>query len=346
MIPQTQLDRLARAEGDPGAPSDAPVVVLGVSRSGTTLLKEMLDAHPDLAIPSESYFVPQLWSRHGERPGADAFLDDVERLARIREWGLTREDVASRLPERPSFPEAVGAIYRAYAAARGKRRFGDKTPSYMQRLPLLEHAFPGARYVHLIRDGRDAGLSFLDMRRRPTFNWARPRGLGSFAAQWRREVEAARRFGREGVAGRYMEVRYEDLVAGPERALREVCAFLGLDFAPAMLEYHRHLDPERMPDHSGLAEPPRSGSRRWREQMSSGDAELFEAIGGGLLADLGYARAHPSPSVGARLRAHVVRAALAARIASFDLAVAAVRKSPVWRLRQVYIRRMHEEGSR
>jgi hypothetical protein len=158
------------------ARSAAPVVVLGVSRSGTTLLKEMLDRHSALAIPTESYFVPQLWARHGPRPQREAFLADVARLARIAEWGVTPRMVAERLPAKPTFAAAVAAIYRAYADARGKPRFGDKTPAYMQRLDLLEVAFPGALYVHLVRDGRDAALSLLAMRRRPRFNWARPRG--------------------------------------------------------------------------------------------------------------------------------------------------------------------------
>jgi hypothetical protein len=307
------------------------VVVLGVSRSGTTLLKEMLDAHPQLAIPSESYFVPQLWHRHGQVPGREPFLDDVGRLPRIREWGISREDVASRLPERPSFPEAIEAIYGAYADTRGKPRFGDKTPAYMQRLPLLERAFPGAAYLHLIRDGRDAALSFLAMRRRPSFNWARPRGVAAFAAQWRREVQAARRFGSDRAAGRYLELRYEDLIAEPEGALRDVCAFLRLEYVPAMLEYHRRdRDPGHMVDHRALARSPRPGARRWREQMAPGDVTRFEAIAGELLADLGYEISVRSPRVTSRLRGWLERALLEMRIVSFDVAVAAARKSPLW----------------
>jgi hypothetical protein len=320
-------------------PEAAAVVVLGVSRSGTTLLKEMLDGHPVLAIPSESYFIPQLWDRHGRRPDKEAFLADVERLARVREWGVTRDQVSMRLPQRPDFAEAIGAIYRAYAEARGKPRFGDKTPSYMQRLPLLEQAFPGARYVHLIRDGRDAALSFLSMRRKPRFNWARPRGVGSFAAQWRREVEGGRQFGRQTAPRRYLEIRYEDLVVEPERILRETCRFLGLEFDPAMLDYHRRVDRERVPDHQGLAQPPRRGMRRWQDEMSPRDVETFEAVAGGLLTELGYERRHLSLAVSARARGRLERTALAARIASFDSALSLVRRSPLWRVRQVYIRR-------
>jgi hypothetical protein len=289
--------------------TDAPVVVLGVSRSGTTLLKQMLDRHPQLAIPTESYFLPQLWDRHGERPDRKAFLADLPPLARLRDWGVTDADVAERLPADPSFPEAVQAIYRAYADARGKPRFGDKTPSYMQELDLLERAFPGARYVHLIRDGRDAALSFVGLTRKPTFNLARPRGIGGFAVQWRREVEAARRFGRERLSGRYCELRYEDLVADPEPALRKVCALIELGYDPGMLAYHERsgerldelgdLAPrgerrgrdegERRAAHALASTPPTAArTEAWRTEMPPADREAFEAVAGGLLSELGY----------------------------------------------------------
>lgn len=316
-----------------------PVIVLGVSRSGTTLLKEMLDRHSALAIPTESYFVPQLWDRHGERPERAAFLEDVGRLARIREWGVTPDAVAERLPKEPAFADAIGAVYRAYADLRGKPRYGDKTPSYMQRLDVLERAFPGALYVHLVRDGRDAALSFLAMKRRPRFNWARPRGLLSFAAQWRRELEAARAFGARLGAGRYRELRYEDLVADPERELRGVCEFLGLEFEPGLLEYHRDVDATSLVDHPKLAEPPGAGRSDWRTQLEPGQQESFEAVAGPLLDAYGYERRFPRPSAAAQARAVAERAALAARIRSWDASLALVRRSPAWRLRQVYIRR-------
>ena len=322
----------------------APVVVLGVSRSGTTLLKQMLDRHPQLAIPTESYFVPQLWDRHGERPDREAFLADVARLARLRDWGVTPADVAERLPAGAGFAESVQAIYRAYADARGKPRFGDKTPSYMQRLDVLERAFPGARYIHLVRDGRDAALSFLALQRKARFNPTRPRSVPAFAVQWRREIEGARRFGQEMVAGRYEEMRYEDLATHPEESLRKACAFLGLEFDPAMLAYHRDPDAGSLRDHPRLAEPPALSASGWRDRMTPSQAEVFEAIAGDLLTDFGYERAHPDPSAGGRARARVRRAASAASLAVWNGALVAVRKSPVWRLRQAYVRRTFEEG--
>ncbi len=318
------------------------MVLLGVSRSGTTLLKEMLDQHPSLAIPPESYFITQLWDRHGEWPAPEAFVSDIGRLARVREWGVTPADVRERLGERPDFAAAIQAVYKAYADARGKSRFGDKTPAYMQRLDVVERAFPGALYVHLVRDGRDAGLSFMEMRRRPRFSWARPRSLGAFAAQWRREVEGARRFARERAAGRYLELRYEDLVAWPESTLRGVCGFLGLEFDPRMLAYYQNA--KSLPDHPRLVRPPTPG-RRWREQMAPRDAECFEAVGGKLMTELGYQRAHPEPSTSIRARALIHRAWLEARIVLWDAALALVRRSPIWYLRQLHIRRTFRTGS-
>ena len=315
-----------------------PIVILGVSRSGTTLLKEMLDRHSQLAIPSESYFVPQLWHRHGAEAERDAFVEDLRRLARVAEWGVDPEEVRRRLPERAPFHEAVQAIYRVYAEARGKTRFGDKTPAYMQALDALERAFPGAWYVHIVRDGRDACLSFLAMRRRPRFNWARPRGVAGFAAQWRREVERGRRFGATTAFGRYVELRYEDLVAEPARRLREICEFLGLEFEPRMLEYHRDIEESRLLDHPLLAEPPKEARSRWRRQMSPEDVRRFEAIAGDLLERLGYDR-EQRIEPRHRLRAAADRAAYGARVASWHASLALVRRTPVWRARQVYIRR-------
>ena len=99
--------------------------------------------------------------------------------------------------------EAIAAVYEAYAAERGKPRWGDKTPLYMQHLPLLEQLFPGARFVHLIRDGRDAALSFLSVPEGiMTEGWGYPRDAAGFASQWATEVRAARALGdRVGRAG-------------------------------------------------------------------------------------------------------------------------------------------------
>ena len=159
-----------------------------------------------------------------------------------------------------------------------------------------------ARFVHLIRDGRDVALS------------RRARGMGAgkpmakTAELWRRRIEGARTAAR-ALPGRYLELRYEDLVADPEPALRRVCEQVELDYDPAMLTYHAGADErlaelgdlapvesraarpgaERAAAHALTTRPP-SGARvgTWRTEMSPADAEAFEAVAGDLLRDLGY----------------------------------------------------------
>jgi hypothetical protein len=324
--------------GTGGIDVSDPVVILGVSRSGTTLLREMLNRGPELAIPSESYFVPQLWDRHGPSPDVDAAIADLVTTPRVREWGISEHDIRSRVGPRARFADIVTAVYRAYAERSRKSRWGDKTPLYMQHLDVLEHAFPGARYVHIVRDGRDAALSFAGMRRRARFNLARPRSLDAFACQWRREVGDARRFGEQVARERYVEVRYEDLVRDPEPHLRRICKRAGLTFDAAMLEYHRHAGSAAGEDHRRLAEPPALRTR-WPEEMDRAALRRFEAIAGDRLSELGYPLIHPPAERRLATYAAAARGAYDLRVAAWRAGLAAYRRTPAWRLRQLALSR-------
>ncbi len=309
--------------------SAPPLFVLGVRRSGTTLLRVILDRSQELAVPDESYFVPQLADRHSGTVDVDDFVDDLRRLPTLRDWGVPTEEVRARL--RPGMPlgAAVAAVYETYAARCGKARWGDKTPMYMAHLPLLERLFPQARYVHLIRDGRDACLSFLAMPRGiVTEGWGHPRTAAGFACQWRTEVEAAGALGRR-VGGRYLEVRYEDLVSGPAPVVERICAFAGLAFEPGMLDYAGAVDVSAKPHQQRLRQVPTPGVRHWRDQMPAPDVAAFEAVAGDVLGGLGYEMA-TRPATGARLRGRAELAGYAAKSAAWRAAGRAVRRSPLW----------------
>ena len=311
----------------------APLLILGVRRSGTTLLRVMLDRHSELALPDESYFVPQLAHRHGDRPDPERFLDDLRRLPTLRDWDVESDAVAERLYPGMTLGEAIGAVYQVYADRRGKRRWGDKTPMYMQHLPLLERLWPDARFVHLVRDGRDAALSFLGM---PagivTRTWAHPTDAAGFACQWATEVRAARAL-RRRVGSRYLELRYEQLVREPETALRRVCEHAALRYEPAMLDYAGEVDVSAKPHQQRLRQPPTPGVRDWRRELPRRDALAFEAIAGDVLAELGYELlddAHARrPSAWARGRLAHYRALSA----GWNAAAYALQRSPVWRRR-------------
>ena len=287
-----------------------------------------------LAIPDESYFIPQLAARHRREVDVAAFVDDLRRLPTLQEWGVSVEEVAARLRPPVTLTAGISAVYEVFAAKRGKAHWGDKTPMYMQHLSLLERLFPDALYLHLIRDGRDAALSFLQMPEGVvTRTWAHPRSLAGFACQWRTEVRAARRLGRRVGVHRYLELRYESLVADPERELQRACAFAGLAYEPAMLEYADEVDVRRKPHQQSLRRPPTPGLRDWRREMSAEGAREFEGIAGDVLSELGYklsgsgAGRGPSPLARARL------ATYAALGAAWRAAGYAVRRSPLWERR-------------
>jgi hypothetical protein len=310
-----------------------PLFVLGVSRSGTTLLRVILDRSPGLAIPDETFFIPQLASRHQSPVDPESFLDDLRRLPRLAAWEVSAADLAARLRPGMSVSEALDATFSAYAAKHGKPRWGDKTPMYMRHLGLIDRLFPDAQYVHLVRDGRDAALAFLDM---PggvvTRTWAHPRSAAGFACEWSTEVERARALGRRVGPSRYFEIRYEELVADTAAVVESVCAFAGAPFETTMLEYSKAVDVSEKPHHQRLLQPPTKGVRDWRTQMGDEDVRAFEAIAGGVLADLGYELRGPRPD-GRGARTHASLAWYRARMGAWNAASSVLQRSPLWRRR-------------
>lgn len=273
--------------------------IVGCGRSGTTLIRAMLDSHPMLAVPPESHFIPSLarrraaYLRGGDILDAERFVSDLRRHPRFRRWSLPPEDVLKALAESSptNIADAIRIVFHLYAARQGKSRYGDKTPRYVLKIGSLAELFPEARFIHIIRDGRDVALSLLDI------------GGGRVedaALYWRRHVVRGRTAGTRLGPDRYREVRYEDLVADPESRLRSLCEFLDLRFEDSMLRYFERAS-DLLPGmgdprlHQRLRLPPTSGLRDWQRQMSADDSALFDVLAGDLLTELGYERAARVP---------------------------------------------------
>jgi len=282
--------------------SPAPFVV-GVPRSGTTLLRLMLDAHPVLAIPPETHFIsaaPRAVS--SSREPARALCSMLLESPRWGDFGIEERALLERLEALEPFvlADAVRAFYLLYAERFGKRRWGDKTPPYLASMTTIRALLPEARFVHLIRDGRDVGCSILPR------SWG-PTTIAEAAAWWRRQILHARRQA-SNLSG-YMELHYEELTAHPERALKAVCALIDLPYDGGMLGYHRRADErmneidrdlhdrtgrvsvsasERRQMHVLTRQPPQAGLSRWREELTRKQVLEFETVAGDLLEELGY----------------------------------------------------------
>jgi hypothetical protein len=182
--------------------------------------------------------------------------------------------------------------------------------------------------VHLIRDGRDAALSFLQMPEGTfTRTWAHPKTPAQFACLWRKEVADARALGHGVGATRYHEVRYEALVADPDTTVGGICAFAGIPFESAMLEYAGAVDVSSKPHQQRLLAPPTTGVRSWRDDMSAADVAAFDAVAGDLLRELEY---DVSTGRSSSPRAALARGWYDTRLAAWNASASLLQRSPLW----------------
>jgi hypothetical protein len=283
-------------------------IIVGAPRSGTTLLRFMLDSHPELAIPPETGFLvlgPNLRGREDKlrEKFVRGIINFPIKSPSWPDFEISEESFRASLSEINPFTVAEGyrAFYRLYAARFGKSRWGDKTPLYCLELDTIRNILPEARFIHIIRDGRDAALSLRRMWFSP--GWE----IETQAAYWRQCVLAARRAG----AGcpDYLEVRYEDLILRTRETLNRICTFIDLDYDGAMLRYYTRT-PERLKEHKGrflsdgtmlrsqeqrlsqqmrTTEPPDPACVfAWKQAMSAEERNKFQLIAGDLLREMGY----------------------------------------------------------
>jgi sulfotransferase family protein len=281
----------------------------GCHRSGTTLLQRMLDHHPMLAMGNDSHFIQDCMgdpSTPVDRPLTDEVVECVRWYPQLRRLRLPDSAVDRAAAGASTYGEFVSLLYTELATARGKPLAGEKSPVYIRHIPLLDRLFPWVKFVHLIRDGRDVALSLKERvppNRGPRrFTLWDEEPLAVCALFWERTITRGRHDGEGFAAGRYLELRYEALVSRPRETLTAALSFLELPFSEESLEFHQGKTRPR-PGRSSKSAwlPPTPGLRDWRSQMDPRDVELFEAIAGDLLVELGYERAFTriSPAVAA-----------------------------------------------
>ncbi len=285
------------------------VFIVGCPRSGTTLLRHIVGAHPQIAITAEAHWIP-LWfeKRKGLMPDGLVTPELVSELlahSKFALFGLGRDALMSLAGsgQLMSYAAFVTGIFDLYGMARGKKLVGNKTPDSVRRIGTLHALWPEARFVHLIRDGRDVALSLMNWPRvrtktPGTFPTWKDDPVSTAALWWELNVRRGREAGEALGPELYRELRYESLVAHPAQECATLCEFLGLAYDEAMLHYDEAFSsaagPEAARDRHDR-QPITSGLRNWRAQMPSNDVECFEATVGTLLDELGYPRTFTSP---------------------------------------------------
>jgi hypothetical protein len=301
------------------------VFLVGCPRSGTTLLQRLVDAHPSIAALNETLWIPGYYERReGLTPEGlvtPALVRKLLEHRRFERMGIERAELDQLIGSngKTSYAEFVSALFDRYARARAKPLVADKSPAYVRSIPILHHLWPFAKFVHLIRDGRDVALSFM--------SWAKADRIGGSMATWQddrvttvalwweRNVRLGREDGSPLGRDRYYELRYEALASATAQECEALCGFLDLPYERTMIRFHEgktKRDPGLPSKRAWL--PPTPGLRDWRTEMGPPEVERFEAAAGSLLDELGYERAFPQPGADVIERVDSLRERFAAAV--------------------------------
>jgi hypothetical protein len=270
---------------------NTPFFIIGAGRSGTTLLRLILAGHSRLHIPPETWFIRPMVKELPLTEPLDAAqversVDLIVQGYRWPDMGMSADELRRKAVtlECPTLVEIIGIVYQHHLTVAGKQRFGDKTPVYIEIIPQIATLYPGAKFIHLIRDGRDVAISNIDL------GWHRYYERANF--DWTRAMAKRREYLQSPYAKFILDIRYENLITELEATIREVCRFLGEDFELTMLDFqHRTtLVPARERHiHDKLSQPiSRDAIEVWRRKLNMAECFAVEACLHNDLRQLGY----------------------------------------------------------
>jgi len=257
----------------------------------------MLDSHPQLTVANDTHFITRAVKRVLRKDPLPALtpelVEAVMSYRRFHRMGLNEAEVIAAAENCPDYAEFVRRLYTLRGQKKQKPLSGEKTPDFCRMMPVLHRLFPTARFVHIIRDGRDTALSAMHWATasKGPGKWSlwNEDAPGTCALWWRWQAGTGQRDGEILGHAHYLQVRYEDLVAKPEKKLRAIALFLAIPYSDDMVNYHvgktRHA-PGLSAKSAWL--PPVNNLRDWRNDMSVEDIEVFENIAGDLLRRNGY----------------------------------------------------------
>lgn len=277
-----------------------PFFIIGNPRSGSTLLRAILSQHPDVFIPPFNGQLGMMISSFGTHRKSpwevvvEAVLEKFRRGYEFSHWHIDLEAVQRAAEAMPvterTLANLIDLLYRTYGTlhAPGKTYWGDKSAGNSFSLEKIDLVFPEARYVHIVRNGRDCIASIV---KTEFFN-------GSYtqaAYAWKEHVRACRRFGRRiHRQSRFFQLRYEDLVSEPEKEIEALCKFLALEPTEAMWEHHKRVagnvaDVLAIPHHKNVMQPIfRDSIGNWKEQLPQTELPTILSIMEKELAFFGY----------------------------------------------------------
>ncbi len=268
--------RLTLQDADGSGFGETPIFIIGAQRSGTSLLRRILDSHSRITCPPESKFILPLAQ----------VLNDRKSLAGWESMGFDRGEVERAMGK------FIRSFFDTYTSAQGKARWAEKTPNYVDCLPELWDMFgPSVQFIYILRHGLDVANSLADPHRHyPAIDefmeqagGNAPVAAGLFWADKNRKIL---KFQEAHPEAGYV-IRYEELTTAPEVALKPMFEFLNEPWEPEVIDY------DRFPHHAGFGDPdvkrrktvePNSGKyKSWPEetqrQVRQACGEMLQTLG-------------------------------------------------------------------
>lgn len=266
-----------------------PIFIIGTQRSGTTLLRLILNAHSTIAIPEEARFLAPLLNKtyltNGiQEEALKALVSYLAANAQYKLWNYDAQPYLAWLSNKDqiSLRELIDSMFMSFCHSEGKSTWGDKS-LFFRTIDILTELFPDARFIHIVRDGRDVFDSWRKMD-------ASKNNAAVMALDWRYKLaKIEKSFGAMPI-GNQFTLRYEDLLEAPEDSIREVCSFLGIAYEPGMLEFHKTSHNYIGEHHSNLIFNAinKSNSAKWRKNLTRLEALSFNLLAGPYLKKYQY----------------------------------------------------------
>ncbi len=271
---------------------EAPFFIVGAQRSGTTLFRLILNAHSKIAIPEEgTFWMPLIGSMNKDYDALikgrvlKNYIKYIRKNEAFKVWQLNIENIITKIDfdSGVTLRALMELFYTENAIINNKSIWGDKTPSFFRKVNDLSVIFPNARFIHLVRDGRDIYFSLRGRERGR-------RNVAVAALEWKYKIQKVRRFFGQLPVGRCLEVRYEDILNSPESKVLEVCNFLNVDYEESMLDFYKSSHKYVGKHHSGLIFKAisRSPVKRWKKLMNDSDNKIYESVARNCLEDQEY----------------------------------------------------------
>ncbi len=255
-----------------------PFFIVGSGRSGNTLLRAILSVHDKIVIPPEFYKMQQVIKTLFKYQHKDWNLlvqKSVEAIFSsndIDTWEISKENLTKQLlsvkGNDKSLEEVIHQLYTSYGISKGKKDFiwGDKSPINTYNLFWISKIFPKAKYIHLVRDGRDVSLSYFKSGIYPNTKEA--------AKRWVRSIRQVYHFKHQNNPKKFLEIKYEDLVQNPENTIRKVCSFLSIPYSDHLIKNYKDKsqemgDTEKYQHHQNIKKKISTQSiGKWRDETS------------------------------------------------------------------------------